>query len=381
MVRRLQPFRAKGVVIGTCAPNDERGDATFSALLDPPLPALIVDRGHRVRAANAALRDRVPARRAARAPLLRAAPRRRRRGPSARSRCPLERCLGTGTPSRPCTLTSRAGAAPREILLRPLVGTAAACVACLGRSTPPGRPASASGGARSAPGPPSARWGDRLPAAARGGRRSCSSARRGRESLGGEGDPPGERAGRPVRRAQLPRARRESLRELLVTSRPGARSTSATWTIWTAARRSVLWVGGPAAAEGPADHRRCANGSLRRSSLRAASAPTSATPAAHCLRLPPLRERPAELRRVALALLRAAEGPGRELSAEALDRLERHSFPGNFDELEQALQHASLMARGPTVQAADLPAGVGSMATAGAGSGPRGRTRRGSTAR
>ena len=77
--------------------------------------------------------------------------------------------------------------------------------------------------------------------------------------------------------------------------------------------------------------------------------------AVNTLRLPPLRDRLGELPEIAARLLREAEGPGRTLSPEALERLRRHPFPGNLDELAQALSHASLMATGPTVRAEDLP--------------------------
>ena len=77
--------------------------------------------------------------------------------------------------------------------------------------------------------------------------------------------------------------------------------------------------------------------------------------AVNTLRLPPLRHRLGELPEIAARLLREAEGPGRALSPEALEHLQRYPFPGNLDELTQALSHASLMATGPTVRVEDLP--------------------------
>jgi len=77
--------------------------------------------------------------------------------------------------------------------------------------------------------------------------------------------------------------------------------------------------------------------------------------AGNTLQLPPLRDRRGELPEIAERLLREAAGPGRTLSPEALERLLRYPFPGNLDELAQALSQASLMASGPTVRAKDLP--------------------------
>ena len=74
--------------------------ATFSALLDSlPCPALIVDREHRVRAVNTALRERGPERRVGpRTHCYELLHGRRRRCPSPGRDCPLERCLETGAP-------------------------------------------------------------------------------------------------------------------------------------------------------------------------------------------------------------------------------------------------------------------------------------------
>jgi two-component system response regulator PilR (NtrC family) len=77
--------------------------------------------------------------------------------------------------------------------------------------------------------------------------------------------------------------------------------------------------------------------------------------AVNTLRLPPLRDRLGELPEIAARLLGEAGGPGRALSPEALERLQRYPFPGNLDELAHALSHASLMATGPTVRVEDLP--------------------------
>jgi two-component system, response regulator FlrC len=73
------------------------------------------------------------------------------------------------------------------------------------------------------------------------------------------------------------------------------------------------------------------------------------------LRLPALRERPADI--VALAehfALRFAEAnglPRRPLSAEALSLLMRHPWPGNVRELENTMHRAVLLAEGPVIRA------------------------------
>ena len=43
------------------------------------------------------------------------------------------------------------------------------------------------------------------------------------------------------------------------------------------------------------------------------------------------------------------------LTGAALERLRSYPFPGNLDELEQVLRHASFMAPGGTVDVAHLP--------------------------
>jgi transcriptional regulator with GAF, ATPase, and Fis domain len=76
------------------------------------------------------------------------------------------------------------------------------------------------------------------------------------------------------------------------------------------------------------------------------------------LEIPPLRERPEDLPGLARELLaRAAARTRRELrlSPEALALLEAYRWPGNVRELENALEYASTVATGQTIQVEDLP--------------------------
>ncbi|HEU0054013.1 MAG TPA: sigma-54 dependent transcriptional regulator [Longimicrobium sp.] len=83
------------------------------------------------------------------------------------------------------------------------------------------------------------------------------------------------------------------------------------------------------------------------------------------LHLPPLRERPGDLRPLALhyaaRFARAYERPLRAVSPEALARLEAHSWPGNVRELRNVLERAVLLAPGdvllPEHLELDPPAG------------------------
>ncbi|ALN74251.1 hypothetical protein M673_16110 [Aureimonas sp. AU20] len=69
--------------------------------------------------------------------------------------------------------------------------------------------------------------------------------------------------------------------------------------------------------------------------------------------IPPLRERREEI--AALARRFAAEHlPGADLTPAALARLERHGWPGNIRELENAIRRAAVMADGAVLQAEDF---------------------------
>ncbi|KAF1687450.1 sigma-54-dependent transcriptional regulator [Pseudoxanthomonas taiwanensis] len=77
------------------------------------------------------------------------------------------------------------------------------------------------------------------------------------------------------------------------------------------------------------------------------------------LRVPPLRERTADLPQLAEAILaRLAAGQGRsapELAPGALAALAASPFPGNVRELENILERALALAEGERIDAADLP--------------------------
>ncbi|MBA2459173.1 MAG: sigma-54-dependent Fis family transcriptional regulator [Gemmatimonadales bacterium] len=76
------------------------------------------------------------------------------------------------------------------------------------------------------------------------------------------------------------------------------------------------------------------------------------------IRLPPLRERPEDLRALAGHFLRRYAARYRKplggLEPEALAALESHPWPGNVRELDHTLERAVLMAQGGMVRAGDL---------------------------
>jgi DNA-binding NtrC family response regulator len=77
------------------------------------------------------------------------------------------------------------------------------------------------------------------------------------------------------------------------------------------------------------------------------------------LHLPPLRERPRDVRLLATHFFRrAAESAGRcdlvGLSEAALDAVEAHPWPGNVRELENAIERGVLLAKGPFIEMADV---------------------------
>ena len=78
--------------------------------------------------------------------------------------------------------------------------------------------------------------------------------------------------------------------------------------------------------------------------------------------LPPLRERPEDVRRLAEHFLvrareRAGRGPER-MSAEAMRALERAPWPGNVRELENAIEHGVTLCEGEELGCNDLPPAV-----------------------
>lgn len=73
------------------------------------------------------------------------------------------------------------------------------------------------------------------------------------------------------------------------------------------------------------------------------------------LTLPPLRERRQDVRAIAAALLLRHAGATVPFpTADALDRLLDHSWPGNARELDNVIQRALLLRRGERIDAADL---------------------------
>jgi NtrC-family two-component system response regulator AlgB len=84
--------------------------------------------------------------------------------------------------------------------------------------------------------------------------------------------------------------------------------------------------------------------------------------------LPPLRERRGDILPLAEHLLRFfAAQSGKKVSsfsADARDALRRYSWPGNVRELRNAVERGVILASGPAVTAADLPAQVSSAAAA-----------------
>jgi DNA-binding NtrC family response regulator len=79
------------------------------------------------------------------------------------------------------------------------------------------------------------------------------------------------------------------------------------------------------------------------------------------LQIPPLRDRPADIERLALAFLReSAWSIGKRiesLSDEAAGKLRAHGFPGNERELRSAMERAAILETGPSLSAGSLDLG------------------------
>jgi len=77
------------------------------------------------------------------------------------------------------------------------------------------------------------------------------------------------------------------------------------------------------------------------------------------VRVPPLRERPEDIRVLAQHYLRVYSAKnGRKLegfTGEAIDRLEAYAWPGNVRELENVIERSVLLARKDRIDAEDLP--------------------------
>ena len=85
------------------------------------------------------------------------------------------------------------------------------------------------------------------------------------------------------------------------------------------------------------------------------------------LTLPPLRERPQEIRGLAAAFVRSAcaqmeRNTEPELSEEALDALVAYPWPGNIRELRNLMDRAVVLCSGPTILPEHLPSKVASAA-------------------
>ena len=84
------------------------------------------------------------------------------------------------------------------------------------------------------------------------------------------------------------------------------------------------------------------------------------------IRLPPLRERLADIEALAEALLddiaRRSHLPHKSLASDALDRLAGHRWPGNIRELRNVLEQAALMSDAQLLRAADIAAALGTAA-------------------
>jgi two-component system nitrogen regulation response regulator NtrX len=75
------------------------------------------------------------------------------------------------------------------------------------------------------------------------------------------------------------------------------------------------------------------------------------------LTMPPLRERKEDIRELAEAFLKkyAGEKQPLTLSRDALDVLEQYPWPGNVRELENVIHRSVVLAKGGTIEGADLP--------------------------
>ncbi len=82
--------------------------------------------------------------------------------------------------------------------------------------------------------------------------------------------------------------------------------------------------------------------------------------------LPPLRERPEDIRPLALFFLqrlaRKKNNPRLRFADDALSFMESYNWPGNVRELENTIQRAVVLARSEVLTAADLPLGQNSAA-------------------
>jgi len=77
------------------------------------------------------------------------------------------------------------------------------------------------------------------------------------------------------------------------------------------------------------------------------------------IKLPPLRERREDIPDLALSFLERhrieADREKLFMTGEALEALKKYPYPGNIRELQNIIEHAVVMARGDTIDVADLP--------------------------
>lgn len=370
--------------------------STLCALLDSfACPALILDAERRVQAVNSAFRARIgvsPDAVGARChDLLHG---RNRRCLRREEFCPLDACLRTGTVI-PAIHSHVIGAAIREeqVLLRPILaedGTVVACLATLIGLQPAGQDPDEEASGRAALAlAPVERHLERLARSRRPlllvgepgtGKSSVARAihRLGRSSEAWE-----ERSGLELTADRLRelwavprntgRAGTLYLRDVHALSLPAQDALVGLLTA-PRSRRSWRLIAGT-----DRDLRSQAAVGFFQQGLLGCFGPRR-------LRLPPLRERWDELPGMVTALLQEIGSAALVVTGAALERLRRHSFPGNLDELAQALRHASLMAPRGTVDVEHLPDWLNPPVRPSPASqndvgvpGPRGRTPRGSS--
>ena len=80
--------------------------------------------------------------------------------------------------------------------------------------------------------------------------------------------------------------------------------------------------------------------------------------------LPPLRDRPEDIPLLAAHFARKYAPPGqppREVAPQAMDMMLHYRWPGNIRELENAIERACVVSRGPAIEPSDLPTDLHSL--------------------
>jgi DNA-binding NtrC family response regulator len=75
------------------------------------------------------------------------------------------------------------------------------------------------------------------------------------------------------------------------------------------------------------------------------------------LRLPPLRDRKADVPLLAMHFLQKA-APKRDISARAMEVLRAYAWPGNIRELQMVIQRAAILSSSENIEPEDLPLDV-----------------------